>query len=67
MASKRRLRRKACGNKEKQYPDQTAAVRDLIKLRNKGREGLHSYKCPYGNHWHLGHQPGWITRIRLAA
>ena len=51
MASKRQLKRKECGDKVR-YETQTLAV-----ASNK-RQGMetHTYKCRFGNHWHIGHQ-----------
>jgi hypothetical protein len=56
MSSKRHQRRKACGGKE-QHPNQAGAVRHLISLKHKGDYGLITYKCPFGDHWHVGHPP----------
>jgi hypothetical protein len=65
MSSKRRLRRKACGDKEA-HVDQAGAVRHLISLKHKGDFGLVTYKCPFANHWHVGHPPRKV-RQALAA
>lgn len=55
MASKRRLRRKACGDKVR-HPTQTAAVRHLIKLQRKDfARGMRSYRCRWCGGWHVGH------------
>ena len=62
MSSKRHQRRKACGDKE-HHADQAGAVRHLIPLKHKGDFGLITYKCPFGNHWHVGHPP---RRVRQA-
>lgn len=45
------------------YSTQTQAVAALMRLRSKGEERIHTYKCPYGNHWHVGHLP---KSIRIA-
>jgi hypothetical protein len=66
MSSKRHQRRKACGHKQP-HPDQAGAVQQLISLKhNKGDYGLVTYKCPFGNHWHVGHPPRKV-RQALAA
>jgi hypothetical protein len=62
MASKRAKRRKDCGGKV-QYSSQTRAVGALIVINKREASGMHSYKCPFGNHWHLGHAP---KRVRQA-
>jgi hypothetical protein len=65
MSSKRHQRRKACGHKHP-HADQAAAVTHLISLKHKGDFGLITYKCPFGNHWHVGHPPRKV-RQALAA
>lgn len=62
MSSKRHMRRKACGDKQP-HQDQSSAVRHLISLKYKGEFGMVTYKCPFGNHWHVGHPP---RRVRQA-
>ncbi len=56
MSSKRRQRRKSCVGKRR-YSSQTEAVAALISAKRKGLHGMCSYKCRWGNHWHLGHPP----------
>jgi hypothetical protein len=65
MSSKRRQRRKACEGKHA-HLDQATAVTHLISLKHKGDFGLITYKCPFGNHWHVGHPPRKV-RQALAA
>lgn len=62
MASKRRLRRKACGSKQQHATAVEAndAMHSLIRrLKKNGSPHamLSIYKCPHGNHWHVGHPP----------
>lgn len=58
MSSKRRIRRRQCKSK-KVYADegQAAAAIRLMDQRGIARTGLHAYKCPFGNHWHVGRKP----------
>lgn len=53
MASKRRLRRNACGSKRR-YPDQTTAVAAIISFKRGGGKQMSSYKCRWCNAWHIG-------------
>lgn len=50
---------KACAGKD-QYPSESSAdfgVTDIRKNKNaKRRHALHSYKCEFGDHWHIGHE-----------
>lgn len=57
MASKRRVRRKACESK-RVYPDQVSAQKAWTWLQGRATLGerLHWYAC--GNHFHIGHVPG---------
>jgi hypothetical protein len=57
MASKRRLRRKACGGKHR-HASQEEAVAHSISLRRKGETGvLNAYHCGYCGGYHVGHAP----------
>lgn len=53
MASKRRIRRKSCGDKVR-YTKETAIPAARV-LSAKKREAYHPYKCDFGNHWHVAH------------
>jgi hypothetical protein len=53
MASKRRLRRKQCGNKL--VHDRQDALYHAHLLRQKTGDHVTAYKCPFGSHWHVGH------------
>lgn len=55
MASKRRIRRNACGGKI-QY--QTVAEATAAKHRIIERHGdpMQSYRCKFCRQWHLGHR-----------
>jgi predicted RNA-binding Zn-ribbon protein involved in translation (DUF1610 family) len=61
MASKRHIRRRACGTK-RAYPDQTAAVRAIIVFNRSGDQ-LVSYRCPHCGSWHLARRR-FMTAIR---
>jgi hypothetical protein len=57
VASKRRLRRKACGDKQR-HADQAAAVKHIIQLKNSVRwngNPIRSYRCTFCGGWHVGH------------
>lgn len=58
MASKRRIRRKACEGKQR-FDSQTKATAALLSLqRDKGWQGrLNAYCCPFCKGWHYGHAP----------
>jgi hypothetical protein len=64
MASKRRIRRKACEGKVR-HATQAAAMTALKKLqRTKGRQGLLvAYRCKFCRGFHFGHAP---QRVRQA-
>ncbi len=54
MSSKRRLRRNACGDKQR-HADRTQAVRHLIELKRKGAVSIRTYMCRFCHGWHVGH------------
>lgn len=58
MASKRRIRRKACEGKQR-FDSQTKAVSAMLALqRDKGDQGnLRPYCCVFCKGWHYGHAP----------
>ena len=62
MASKRRLRRRACERK-RDYPDQTTATAAARSLRRATGEHVHAYRCQHCAAWHVGHPP---KRVRQA-
>lgn len=62
MASKRRLRRKACEGKRR-HADEAGARVEVAKARVRG---LHAYQCPHCSGWHVGHPPARV-RQGLAA
>lgn len=64
MASKRRLRRKACGKKTR-YDSQDEAVKALRALtRAIGWQGyMVPYRCAFCHGFHFGHPP---KRVRQA-
>lgn len=57
MASKRAIRRKACG-KKKRY----ATPEDAKKVAWRTYRGLRPYKCEFCGQFHLGHVPGKVRR-----
>jgi hypothetical protein len=65
MASKRRQRRNCCQGKHR-HESGEAAYAQLRQLNavGKARPGLHVYKCPFGNHWHVGRRPGRFPKRR---
>lgn len=58
MASKRRLRRKACTGKIR-HADALAAFAHIRALfRSKGYQGhLNAYRCGFCGGYHVGHAP----------
>lgn len=54
MASKRRIRRKACTGKQ-QHTRETAYAHAYALWKSKG-ETVQPYRCRFGNHWHVGHR-----------
>lgn len=62
MASKRRLRRKECTGKTR-YADQAAAVRVMIRAKERGEKNLNTYRCARCSGWHIGHKPRWFRKI----
>jgi hypothetical protein len=56
MASKRRIRRKECGDKQR-YSDSKQAKTAAFLISRKTGEKLHSYDCKFCNGWHVGHPP----------
>jgi hypothetical protein len=61
MASKRRLRRKSCGNKVR-HPDSKSAIVARARFRAQGAF-MNVYKCKCCGKWHTGHSP-YLLRKR---
>jgi hypothetical protein len=63
MASKRRLRRNACGHKIRHATEDAAraAIRALRRAGN-ARAPLTPYRCPYCGAFHVGHPPADVRR-----
>lgn len=58
MASKRRIRRKQCGSKQR-HRTQAEAVSHIIGLRCKGERGnMQAYRCGFCHGYHVGHSGG---------
>jgi hypothetical protein len=60
MASKRRVRRQACGGK-RGYPTAEEAIRAIGVLRHHSLfpvGPMSHYKCPFCKQFHVGHTPG---------
>lgn len=58
MASKRRLRRKACMGKQR-HESQDRAIAHIISLQRAGKIDGHMnpYRCGFCGSWHVGHAP----------
>ena len=57
MASKRRIRRKACGSKRKFNSEQEAINHALAVKRHTGTKAFVSaYRCTFCHHWHWGNK-----------
>jgi hypothetical protein len=54
MSKKSELRKRAHDGKKK-YPTQAAADAAIVGCKQPWAKGLESYKCPFGAHWHIGH------------
>jgi hypothetical protein len=52
--SKSELRKRAHTGKKK-YPTQAAADAAIVGCKQPWAKGLETYKCPFGPHWHVGH------------
>ncbi|MDO5042871.1 MAG: hypothetical protein Q4D92_05105 [Slackia sp.] len=50
------LRRKACESKNR-YRSRADAEAAIASCAEHGTRGLHSYRCPYCNGWHLTSKP----------
>ena len=55
MASKRRIRRRACTGKVQHTKD--SAFNAALSLRKRTSERVDAYPCEFGDHWHVGHRP----------
>ena len=57
MASKRRIRRNACGSKRRFASDAEAYRMGKIVQRRQGQRfgRVSSYRCPFCGCWHWGH------------
>jgi hypothetical protein len=56
MASKRRIRRRACENKRR-FETETQAVAMAVHLRKKSAIDYRGSAYPCGDHWHVGRKP----------
>ena len=56
MASKRRLRRRACEGKIR-YASLVQARTAIYHQADKWRGRMSAYKCPHCGHIHIGHTP----------
>ena len=65
MASKRAVRRKTCSSKTTYFREVDAVGVAIIRSKAIG-EKLHAYRCPFGQHWHVGHVPTQHKRTRRA-
>ena len=62
MASKRHVRQRQCGDKQR-YPDIKAAKSASVLLFLHTGAKLGSYYCKYCRHWHIGHKLGSGRRL----
>lgn len=54
MASKRRLRRRSCGSKQR-HPSIAQAYAHALSLRKKTGEVVRPYRCDFCGGFHVGH------------
>lgn len=59
MASKRRLRRKACEAKIRHATLEGALI---ARKRTPGRYEMIAYKCPHCSGFHIGHPPARVRQ-----
>lgn len=55
MASKRRVKRHVCGRKQ-EYGTLGFAIKVAKRMQDKHFATFDAYKCPYGDHYHVGHR-----------
>jgi hypothetical protein len=55
--TKAELKRRSCKGK-KRYRSAVDALFAVIRSEINGMNGLRSYKCLFGKHWHIGHSRG---------
>ncbi len=60
MASKRRLKRRACERKikHKSRGAAFAAIKAMWLRYGTGARGVQPYRCSHCGAWHVGHEPG---------
>lgn len=63
MASKRRIRRKACEGKARHLTAEHA----MIALRKTRQPDMNVYRCRFCGGYHIGHLPKWMRRGKQAA
>jgi hypothetical protein len=61
MASKRGLRRRQCGNKNKLTKEAAIRVANGMRQRNAG-QNFDGYLCSSCGAWHVGHRPNFIRQ-----
>ena len=64
MSSKRRRRRRECGDKH-HYADEAEAL-EAARRRAKAGHRVEPYKCQFGPHWHIGHRPRKVRQAMAA-
>lgn len=56
MSSRRAIRRRKCGRKQKHDTLETALQAAVRLHRAKGGEWLQAYRCRFCKKWHIGHR-----------
>lgn len=64
MASKRRIRRKACEGKKRHTSKENAEIAVRLTRKKFGGGMWCSYQCPFCKQWHVGHIPGKLRGKR---
>jgi hypothetical protein len=54
--SKKSEQRKTAHTGKRKYPTKAAADAAILDYERNGTHRLHSYPCPFGKHWHVGHK-----------
>lgn len=55
LIAKRSFRKKSCAGKTRYYSSAAASKALKTEANVYGVTGLHSYRCEFGGHLHLGH------------
>jgi hypothetical protein len=63
MASKRRIRRKQCGNKQSYSIEKAILAAKIVGRKSRGK--VSHYKCGFCGNYHIGHTPKKTYKAQL--